>query len=156
MCATGKLFDSSNDFVAVQEELVAYDCVGSEHNEQVALDHRGMGISSIGRADDRYPLVPNRVLRRFATDLMFLQQLLDQRRERLRHALFGARWLLRFDRSQIADESFGEFAELMRPVFLGHHYANIVSDRSRLRQILIIKSKTDFHRGFAPRPTRHE
>ena len=58
---------------------------------------------------------------------MLLHQVFDERGQGLRGSLLGTRRIVGADAAQVADEVFGEFAELMRLVGCGH-------GKSRLRE----------------------
>ena len=120
MFTTGKLLDSSHDFVAVHEKLVSNHDVTGEDDEPVALDHAGMRVGGVGGADKGWPMVANGVLRRLAANLMFLKELLDDDGERLRRATLGPRRIVGGSPAQFADEFFGDFAEMRR--FVRHDF----------------------------------
>src|SRR5688572_2707986 len=102
------------------KKLISHDRMGCEHDKLVTLNHGGMRIRRIGRADDRSPVVPDSVLRRLAADLMLLQKLLNDIGERLSVTPLRARRILRANSAEIPNEPFGKFAELMGFFFLGH------------------------------------
>ena len=120
MIAAGKFLDAGYDFVAMVEKLVAHDGVAGQDDQPVPFDHRRMGIGGIGFTDDQLPLIADGVLGRVAANLMFLQELLEQRRELLGGAAPGARRIIRWEAAKVAHQFFGEFAELMGLFFSRH------------------------------------
>ena len=59
-------------------------------------------------------MLADRVLRRFAANLMLLEELLDERRERLGRTPFRPRGILRRHTPQVADEGFGDLGKGVR------------------------------------------
>ncbi len=119
--ATGEQTDLRDDLFAMMEELVAHDGVAGEDDEAVALDGGGVRIGGVGDTDDLTPVIANGLLGGFAADVVLVEQLLDEDRERLGGAFDGAARVVRREpAAQIADELFGEFAENVRLWVVGH------------------------------------
>jgi len=65
-------------------------------------------------------MVANGLLQRATANLVFLQELVEYGAERLGRAFFRTWRFFRRHTTQFADESFGEFAELVR--LIGHNF----------------------------------
>jgi hypothetical protein len=117
--AAGELADAGDDLAAVHEEFVADYGVRHEHCEHVALEAGGVRVGGVRRPDQLAPVIADRLLGGFPADLVFLQQLFDQRSEFHRGAAFRAGRLAGIDAAQVADEFLGDLAESLRRL-LGH------------------------------------
>ena len=77
MVAAGQFPEFLHDGLAVEEELVADDTVGDEHDEQVAFDGEGVRVAGVGLTDEFGPFLADAMFERIMADAVLDQQLVD-------------------------------------------------------------------------------
>jgi hypothetical protein len=120
--AARDFFDPGNDLVPMVKELIAHDGMAREHDEPVPFNHGRMRVARVGRTNDGRPMFADRVLGRAPSNLMLLEQRLNDIREWLRGPFPRSLRIVKGNATQIPDELFGDSTELVR--LIGHDGIN--------------------------------
>lgn len=120
MAASRQLADAAENGAAVEREFLPDDGMACHDDKAAArVDPRGVGIMGVRRSHDLRPVFADRVFRRFPADLVPHEEVLDETGECPGGALPLFRRLDAGHAAQVADQLFGDLAEL-EGLFLIH------------------------------------